>query len=129
MPTRYSNAQLVVFVQKAADIVSSDLCLTGANCITVDASGCVTNPVNDKEINMLVLMQAECLISQSDFNRDLEEDSIGILIRDGEQLVNNRDKAGARAALFDSSHGSCAQYDKRIQQIKLNRNLSGKLVW
>ena len=125
----FSNQHLVLLIENAADIVSSDLCLTGTDCITIDGSGCVTNPVDDKEIGALVLMQTECLIAQRDYNLDLAAGAIGVVIKDGEQTVDTGGRATAREGFFNSPHSPCGQYDKRIKQVKINRNLGGKLVW
>lgn len=132
MATRFSNQQLIIILGKAAAIVSLDLCLSGTNQITVDASGCVSNPANDPHINALVLMQAECLISQTDFASELSSGALGLLIKDGEQTVDNRAKSVARGTFFDSPFSPCAQYEKRIKLVKMDRlgnGGGGKLVY
>ncbi len=131
-PAKFSNAQLILFLEKATRIVSSDLCLSGTNQVTVDSSGCVTTPATDpQQIEALILLQAECLIGQRNFNSDIATGTAGVLIEDGEQKVDTRNKVGAHEALLNSPHGPCAQYEKRLTLAKLCRldALGGKLVW
>ncbi|MHA2063195.1 MAG: hypothetical protein ACXABY_02320 [Candidatus Thorarchaeota archaeon] len=135
MPTRFSNQQLILLLEKAARIVSSDLCLMGTDQITVDASGCVDNPVSDPQIEALVLMQTECLISQRDFSLELSAGTIGTLVKDGEQVMDTTKRAGARDSFFNSPYSPCAQYEKRLALVKLcrldNKDSAGggRLIW
>ena len=131
---RMTDQQYILFMQKAARIVNMDLCISNTvDRIVVDSSGCVT-PVDDT-LNALLLLKTECLISQRDFNLDLNSGTLGVRIVDGEQQVDTRDRASARSDFFDSEYSPCAMYEKKLTMAKLCRLDNsegaggGKLIW
>lgn len=125
---RFTDAQLGLLIQKAARRVNRDLCLTGTTDeILTDASG--TFPTLDADLEDLVLMQAECLISQRDFNSDLSSGAVGVRVVDGEQETDTRNRATARGTFFNSPYGPCAIYADAINIEKVKRKLHGRLVW
>lgn len=131
---RMTDQQYILFMQKAARIVNMDLCISNTDDrIVVDSSGCVT-PVDDT-LNALLLLQTECLISQRDFNLDLNSGTLGVRVVDGEQQVDTRNRAGARSDFFNSEYSACAQYEKKLALAKLCRLDNsegaggGKLIW
>jgi len=125
---KFSDAFLVLMIGKAARCVNLDLCITGTTSeIAVDASGCITPA--DGDLEALVLMKTECLISQRDYSADLNSGAVGINVVDGEQSIDTRNRATARTAFFDSKHGPCGTYADAIKIAKMCRFDDGKLVW
>lgn len=67
---RFSDAQLVIVMQKAARRLNRRLRLfSTANEISVDSFGNMT-PSNNGALEDLLLLQAECLIANIDANTD-----------------------------------------------------------
>jgi hypothetical protein len=131
---RFSDQFLVLMMQKAVRCVNLDLCITGTTEeITIDASGCIT-PLNG-DLEALVLMKTECLISQRDYNSDLNTGAIGVRVDDGEQSIDTRSKTAARASFFDSKYGPCGSYIESLKLAKICRlgdssgSGGGELIW
>ncbi len=126
---RFTDAQLVLMIEKAAKRVNRELCLTGTtNQISVDASGCMTTPPNEPDLEDLLLLATECLLSQRDFSLDLNSSQIGLRVVDGEQALDNRGKGAARQSFFDSPYGPCAEYRKQLEIEKYKRS-EGFDIW
>lgn len=133
MPERYSDAQLIVFLQKAARRINRVLCLTGTDEeIVVNTSTGEITP-DDEDLKDLVLLQSECLISQTDYSNELSDGSIGVMVNDGEQTVDTRNRAAARSAFFDSPHSPCAQLESQLNIEKIKRlgnsSMGGNVIW
>jgi hypothetical protein len=115
---RFTDAQLIQIMQKAARRVNRELCLFDTTDeITISASGVIS-----------VLLQSECLLAQRDFSLDLNSSQVGLLVKDGEQTLDNRAKGAARGTFFESEYGPCAQYKKQIVIEKLKRTC-GYDIW
>jgi hypothetical protein len=124
---RFTDAQLIQIMQKAARRVNRELCLFDTTDeITISASG-VISPT-DGTLEDLVLLQSECLLAQRDFSLDLNSSQVGLLVKDGEQTLDNRAKGAARGTFFESEYGPCAQYKKQIVIEKLKRTC-GYDIW
>lgn len=118
MVTRFSDPFLILMIEKAARCVNLDLCITGTDSeVSVDASGCITPSNGDLEA--LVIMKTECLISQRDYSADLNSGSVGINVTDGEQAIDTRGRAASRAAFFDSKYGPCGTYAEALKLAKM----------
>lgn len=133
---RFSDAQLIQILIKAGRRINRRLCLFGTDDeITVDNSGNITSPANDGALEDLVLLQAECMITQREFIDFLDPDSIaaGVLVTDGEQTIDTRAAGSARGNVFNSSISPCAELNAEIVQEKMSRSGngfgSGKLIW
>jgi len=126
---KFSNIQLIQIVTKAARRVNRQLCLFGtADEIVIDSStGELTSP-DDGTLEDLVLMQSECMLSQRDYNLDLNSDQVGVKVVDGEQSLDNKAKGVARGTFFNSDHSPCAMYAKDIVTEKLKRTC-GYDIW
>lgn len=136
----FSDPLLIQILIKAARRVNRKLRLTGGPCeITIDpATGDMLAPDPDENQDLydIVLMQAECLISQREFQKELRDASGGVLVRDGEQTVDTRGVGVARGTFFDSDYGPCAELRKCMRDMQLDGPCSetdaggpGKLVW
>lgn len=131
MPT-FSDPLLIEIVIKAARRVNRRLCLCDtADEIVIDPStGDILSPEDDCVLYDLVLLQAECLITQREYQMELRDAGGGVLIRDGEQIVDRRSAGVARGTFFNSPHSPCAELDQAIKMEKMNRSGGeGKLVW
>ena len=116
---RFSDAQLLALLKKSARRLNRTLCLTGtASEISIDASGCVTP--DNQDLEDLVLLQAECLISSREYQSDLAGTE-GVLIKDGEQTIDKRAGMIGRASFFDSKFSPCAELAEQIKLEKLKR--------
>jgi len=126
---RFTDTQLVLMIEKASNRVNRELCLTGTTDeITVDASGCMATPANSPDLEDLLLLATECLLSQRDYSLDLNSAQLGLKINDGEQTFENTGRSQARQAFFESPFGPCAEYKKQAQIEKLKRS-SGFDIW
>jgi hypothetical protein len=130
----FTDVQLVAILQKAARRINRRLCLFDTTDeITVDSLGCVTPA--DGVLEDLVLMQAECLITQRHYVDFLSSSSsaAGVFIKDGEQTADTRSAGIARSSAFDSKISPCAELERQIGIEKMNRggagSGSGKLIW
>lgn len=124
---KYSDAFLLSILRKAARRVNRKLCLTGTDDeITVDAAGCIQP--DDADLADIVLLQAECLITQTEFQQDLRDNDAGVLVRDGEQTVDTRAAGVARGTFFDSPNAPCEELKRCIATEKLNRSC-GFNIW
>lgn len=131
MSHRFSDAQLVVILQKAARRINRLLCLTGtADEIVIDTTTGEITP-DDADLQDLVLLQSECMINQREYQEELATAAGGLRIVDGEQTVDTTSAGVARGTFFDSAHNPCAELKDQITQEKLNRGAGGggKLVW
>jgi len=125
--TRYSNTQLIQILQKAARRINRELSLFGtSNEITVNNAGDMTP--SDGALYDLVLMQAECMISSTDYSNELSDGGTGIMSKDGEQVLDTRGSAVARGTFFDSPHSPCKELEKALVSYKLN-NMQGRLIY
>ena len=123
-----SDAQLTALLQKAARRLNRSLGLTGGDLIVVDASALLVNSDPNGNLHDLLLLQTECLISKRDFNEELNSGGAGLLVKDGEQTLDNRGSATARQSFFDSKNSPCDELKSALLEYKLN-NVDGKLVW
>jgi len=124
---RYTDAQLVGFLQKSARRINRILDLTDTTDeIAVSSSGVLT-PTNT-DFEDLVLLQAECLISTREVQADLSSGGGGVVVKDGEQNIDTKQRTASREAFYASPHNPCAQLELALKIEKVNRN-SGKLVW
>ena len=127
----FSDAQLIQIVVKAGRRINRRLCLTGtSNEITIDATtGEVTAPDNN-DLDDLVLMQAECMIAGREFSEELSNGTTGVLVKDGEQILDTRASAIARGTFYNSPHSPCEELKEAIAMRKmLMSGNSGKLVY
>lgn len=119
----FSDAQLISILQKSARRVNRKLNLFGStNEIVVDSSGCMTNPSGDGELEDILLLQAECMVSQ----RNLLEiagssNSDGILMIDGEQQLDTRTKAQIRIQALSSNNSPCVELSEAIKDYLLDQ--------
>ena len=70
----YSDAQFILILQKAARRINRVLCLTGTDeeLSISSTTGEITAPLPvDPDMEDLVLMQAECLLSKREYSEDL----------------------------------------------------------
>lgn len=124
---RFSDAQLVIVMQKSARRLNRRLRLFGtSNEIAVDSSGNMT-PANNGSLEDLLLLQAECLIANIDANTDVSEG--GIYVVDGEQTFDNRGKALARLSYLDSPANPCKELEDAIIDYQLTTGFTGKAIW
>ena len=129
---KFTDIQLIQILQKAARRVNRKLCLTGTTSeIIVDSGGEITTP-DDSDLEDILLMQAECMISQREFQSDLRES--GDLIRDGEQTIDTRGVGVARGTFYNSEFSPCAELriclrDMKLRGTGINPAGPGKLVW
>lgn len=124
---RFSDVQLIQILQKAARRVNRNLCLFDTTDeISVDNSGNVTPA--DGTLEDLVLLQAECMLISRDFNADLNNDTGGLFVKDGEQSIDTRQRTIARKGYIDSKFSPCGLYDREIKIEKLKR-ANGRLIW
>ena len=126
---KFSDIQLIQIVTKAARRVNRRLCLFGlAEQIVISSStGEITSP-DDGTFEDLVLLQAECLIASREFQTELSGGAGGVLVKDGEQVLDNRASIVARGTFFNSPHSPCAELDTAIVVTKLARS-TGKLIY
>lgn len=135
----FSDALLIEIVIKAARRVNRRLCLFGTSKeISIDPlTGDLAAPTLDDEnqaqaLYDLVLLQAECMISQREFQSELRDSEAGSLVRDGEQTTDTRNVGIARGTFFNSPYSPCAELNEAIKIEKMNSLLGGgggKLVW
>ena len=124
---KYSDAFLVSILQKSARKVNRKLCLTGtATALSVDNNGVITP--DDEDLKDIVLLQAECLISQTEYQQDLRDNDAGVVVKDGEQTVDTTSAGVARGTFFNSPNSPCGELDKCIAFEKLRRS-SGFNIW
>lgn len=117
---KYSDSQLLAIIRKSARRVNRELCLfSTVDEIVVDASGCISP--QDGTLEDLVLMGAECLLAQRGVSADLDSDSAGVRVVDGEQAIDTRGKADARNNFLNSPYGPCAEYRAQISIEKMKR--------
>ena len=130
MSSRFSDAQVVVILKKAARRINRKLWLTGTSEeIVVDTSTGEITP-NNEDLKDLVLMQAECMIAQREASEELNEGNAGVLVKDGEQRVDTRGVGLARGTFFDSPHGVCSELKSCLIEAQLERNgNNGKMIW
>jgi len=131
---RFSDIQLIQILQKAGRRINRRLCLFGTTDeVVVDSGGNITSPSGDGGLEDLVLMQAECMISQRDAQESLLNGTDGVKIDDGEQTIDTRASAIARGTFFNSPHSPCGELEAQLKIEKMNRLMSGedggKLVW
>jgi len=127
MPARFSDAQLIIVLQKSARRVNRRLGLFGTDEeIVVSSSGSIT-PV-DGTLEDLVLLQSECMIMNIDVNSAIS--NAGVVVKDGEQTVDSRNTTIARINYLNSDANPCAELERQIKIEQMNRaGDSGKLVW
>lgn len=134
----FTNAQLIVILQKSARRINRKLCLTGTdNQIVIDTTTGDITPDNDEDLKDLVLLQAECLITQRSFTEFLSADSAsaGVMVKDGEQTVDTRSGGSSRANLLgsDSPANPCAELAEGLNAEKLKRMMGpgggGSLIY
>lgn len=133
----FSDPVVIGILIKAARRINRKICLLGTDReITIDPStGDMLTP--DEETNQdlydLVLLQAECLISQREFQTELRNADGGVLVRDGEQTVDTRSAGVARGTFFNSPYSPCAELAEWIKIEKMKSldagGGAGKLVW
>jgi len=131
MASRFSDAQLIVILQKAARRINRVLCLTGTDSeIVVNTTTGDITPANG-DLHDVVLLQSECLISQLELVDELA-DGAGVSIKDGEQSVDTRGAGVARGTFFNSGNSPCSELKIALRDMKLegiNPGGPGKLVW
>lgn len=132
----FSDALLIEIVIKAARRVNRKLCLFGTSdeIVINPSTGEISAPASElpdgEELYDLVLLQAECLITQREFQSELRNSDGGVLVVDGEQRVDTRAAGVARGTFFDSEHSPCAELKEAILIEKMRRaGGEGKLVW
>jgi hypothetical protein len=134
MPT-FSDQLLVDILKKAARRINRKLNLTGTALeITIDDSGLMAtpDPADNQDLYDMVLLQAECLITQREYQTELRDADGGVMIRDGEQTVDTRGTGVARGTFFNSDYSPCAELKEAVLEMKLNGPGglgTGKLVW
>ena len=129
----FSDTQLIQIVIKAARRVNRKLCLTGTvdEIIVSAATGEITAPDN-ADLEDIVLLQAECMITQRHFVDFLDPSSAaaGVLVKDGEQAIDTRAAGSSRAGVFSSSISPCEELKTAIKIQKMNQTGDeGKMVW
>lgn len=125
----FSDAQLIQIVIKAARRINRKLNLTDTvnKIIVSSVTGEITSP-NDDDLDDLVLLQAECMIASRQFSEELLGGTAGLLVRDGEQILDTRASTIARGTFFDSPHSPCEELVEAIKFYKIT-NITGRLVW
>ena len=130
---RYTDGQIIAILQKAARRVNRRLHLTDTTDeIVVDDTGVMTSPTGDnsEDLEDILLLQAECLISTREYHEDISEGNAGILVRDGEQLLDDRTGAVARGTFYNGPHSPCEELVAAIKLEQIRRlGYNGKLVW
>ena len=125
----FSDPLLVQILMKAAKRVNRRLCLFGTdNEITLDATGEFLNPTDSGALEDIVLLQAECMLAQREYQSELRSSSGGVFIKDGEQSVDTRSAGIARGTFFANEHNPCEEVKTAIRDMKLDM-ASGKMVW
>jgi len=128
MSHRFSDAQLIVILQKSARRINRVMCLTGTtSALAINTTTGEITP-DDPDLQDLVLMQAECMISQTEYQTDLADGGIGLLVKDGEQSMDTRGKGVARGTFFDSSNSPCSDLKAQLITEKLKRTC-GYDIW
>ena len=123
----FSDTTLLAILKKAVRRINRKLALTGtAGEISIDNLGCITP--DDEDLKDLVLLQAECMISQTEFQQDLRDNDAGVLVKDGEQTVDTRNAGVARGTFFDSPNSPCEELKACIAMEQLNR-ACGFNIW
>jgi hypothetical protein len=132
----FSEPLLIQIVIKAARRVNRKLCITGTPCeITIDpATGdmLTPDPLEHQDLYDIVLMQAECMVAQREYQTELRDGGGGVLINDGEQTVDTRAAGVARGTFFNSDYSPCAELKDCLRDMKLSGPCGGspgKLVW
>ena len=133
----FTDAQLIVILQKSARRINRKLCLTGTEdeIVVNTTTGDITP--NDNDLKDLVLLQSECLISQRYFTEFLSSDSAtaGVLVEDGEQKIDTRSAGSARGQVFNSKGSAMSPCDELAEAInaeKLKRMMggdTGSVIW
>ena len=131
----FNDTQLIVILQKAARRINRKLALTSTSLeVVISASGNMTDPDPalgaNAELYDIVLLQAECMVSQREYQSELRSADGGIRIKDGEQEIDTKGVGGSRGTFYNSSYSPCAELEKWIRIEKMNRiGGNGKLVW
>lgn len=128
---KYSDVQLIQILQKAARRINRRLRLFDTTDeVVVDGGGNITSPDDDGALEDLVLLQAECMISQRNSQEALLDGTDGIRIVDGEQTFDSTVSAIARGTFYNSPHSPCAELKEAIALENITRSgNSGRLVW
>ena len=114
-----SDAQYVQLIKKAARRINRELSLNGTTDeISIDATGEFISP-DDDALRDLVILQVECLVNQREFNSELQNGTAGVMVNDGEQTVDTRQRASARSTQFNSDNSPCSQIKAAIKIEKL----------
>jgi hypothetical protein len=124
----YSDAQIIALLQKAARRLNREFSLTGADAIAVDGAGALTTSDPNERLHDLLLLQTECLMAKRDFNSELNSGGAGLFVKDGEQVIDNRDSATSRQSFFNGPNSPCEELKRAITAYKLE-NTDGKLIW
>lgn len=125
----YSDATLILIVQKAARRVNRKLKLTGTdNEITINSSNGEVSSPDDNDLKDIVLMQAECMIASREYADELRDATTGVSIVDGEQSIDTRGQAVARGTFFDSINSPCEELKEAIKMWRID-NFSGRLIY
>jgi hypothetical protein len=125
----FTNAQLSAILDKAARRVNRVLSLTGSEAVIL-SSGVFTQPTETDELRDLVLLQAECMIANRQAAGDIIGGAAGIIVRDGEQMIDTTDQASAVSDYFDSRFNPCAELEQAYKIALMNRaGDEGRMVW
>lgn len=131
----FSDSKLILILQKAARRINRKLTLTSTDSeVVIGASGNMTAPDptvgTNAELYDIVLLQAECMVAQREYQTELRSGDGGVRIKDGEQEIDTKSVGNARRGFYSSSYSPCAELEKWIRIEKMNRiGGNGKLVW
>lgn len=125
-----TDAQYVAFLVKASRRLNRALCLTNTvlEIVVNPVTGDMTTPINEPDIEDILVLQAECLIIQRQVSEELQDGDIGIAIKDGEQSYDDSALVSLRTKHLDSDGNACKDLVDAIKFYKLN-NQNSFLVW
>lgn len=125
---RLSDDQYIALLQKSARRINRELSLSGSDSLDVTASGDLTTSDPNGRMHDLLLLQAECLLLKRDISYELNQGVGSLVVRDGEQSLDNTAGATLRQNLLDGGHSPCEELKQAIINEKMLR-MDGKLIW
>lgn len=123
----FTDDQISNILNKAARRVNRVMSLTDDEAIVL-SSGVFTQPDETDELRDLVLLQAECMLANRQATTDIISGAAGVIVRDGEQMIDTTDQASAVADYFDSKYNPCAELEQAYKLAMMNRD-NGRMVW
>jgi hypothetical protein len=123
----FTETQIEIFIVKSLNRLNRRLLLTGTTLELIfnDSTGTIT-PTPNADIQDLIVLQAECLITGS---RQASAVSKGIRVRDGDSEIDTTAGFGGHN---DVSRNLCGDLDKAIEDYLWNKKgaaQNGQIVW